>query len=66
MAGDFRKLLKEAKKLNFIYEGVTGTNHHRFRHAGTGKKVIAAQTPSCPYAWRNALRDMQKIVKGEW
>lgn len=64
--GEFRRLLRAAEQLNFNYEGVTGNGHHRFRHASTGRFVTTARTPSCPNAWKQAIRDMKRVVKGQW
>jgi len=65
MKSEFRKLIHAAAKLNFTYKGVTGKNHHIFEHS-SGKKITASQTPGCPYAYKNALRDMQRITEGRW
>ena len=63
--GEFRRLVKEAAKLGFIYDGLTGTNHHRFRHQDTGRMITAAQSPSCPHSWKQALREMKRALKGQ-
>src|SRR6201999_1896089 len=57
---DQRKFVTEAKKLGFTFQGQSNSSHLSFINAD-GIRYTSALTPSCPHAWKNALRDMEKI-----
>lgn len=60
MAKNARELKANAKQLGFTYLGQNGKNHHQFVNAD-GVRVNASLSPSDRNAWKNTIRDMERI-----
>jgi hypothetical protein len=56
-----RHVRRLAKDLGYI-EQARG-KHLRFFQPVTNKLVIVSLTPSCPYGFKNAERDLQRCAK---
>ena len=61
MRKDMARLRRLARKAGWVDEGVGGSGHYRMRWPATGDRITLAASPSCPYAPRNARRDLERI-----
>lgn len=56
-----REFTHKAELLGFTFDGLTGGSHPRYRHAESGRVVVAAFTPSDWRSERNSLADMERV-----
>lgn len=60
MADDLRRLINDASKLGFKYDGRTDSGHVVLLHDSVGRYVTSG-TASDWRAYQNALRDMERL-----
>lgn len=56
-----REFTRQAAQLGFVFDGLTGGGHMRYRHVETGAVYTTASTPSDGRSRTNALMGMEKM-----